>query len=152
MNVRRSILNGAVARSTVRRHPKQSAFLKQVGSQTRVIKLQGFLFFGSSSSFPRSASSSESAWSDDLWIAGTISAVESSIRSMLEAAGWSSNPIRFLVLDFSMAGGTSPSPSPLLSHSLPTRRCRLLSGRSLRPTTTSTGGQGRRPRSLWLSC
>lgn len=43
----RSILNGAVARSTVRRHPKQSAFLKEVGRQTRVIKLQGFLFFGS---------------------------------------------------------------------------------------------------------
>lgn len=46
----RAILNGAVARSTVRRHPKQSAFLKEVGRQTCVIKLQGFLFFGSESS------------------------------------------------------------------------------------------------------
>lgn len=43
----RSILSGSVARSTVRRHPKQSAFLKEVGRQTRVIKLSGFLFFGS---------------------------------------------------------------------------------------------------------
>lgn len=78
----RSILSGAIARSTVRRHPKQSAFLKEVGSQTRVIKLQGFLFFG------------------------TISACEGTIRKILEAASWSSNPIRFLVLDFSSASGT----------------------------------------------
>ncbi|ORY75647.1 sulfate transporter family-domain-containing protein [Leucosporidium creatinivorum] len=77
----RSILTGAVARSTVRRHPKQSAFLKEVGRQTRVIKLQGFLFFG------------------------TISACETTIRKILEAASWSKNPIRFLVLDFSMASG-----------------------------------------------
>ncbi|KAK4702198.1 sulfate permease, SulP family, partial [Phenoliferia sp. Uapishka_3] len=77
----RSILNGAVARSTVRRHPKQSAFLKEVGRQTRIMKLQGFLFFG------------------------TISACEATVRKILEAAAWSSNPIRFLVLDFSMASG-----------------------------------------------
>ncbi|KAK4058034.1 hypothetical protein OIO90_000773 [Microbotryomycetes sp. JL221] len=77
----RSILSGSVARSTVRRHPKQSAFLQDVGSQTRIMKLQGFLFFG------------------------TISAVESTIRKILEAASWSQNPIRFLVLDFSMASG-----------------------------------------------
>lgn len=77
----RSILNGAVARSTVRRHPKQSAFLKEVGRQTRVIKLHNFLFFG------------------------TISACEGTIRKILEAAEWSKNPIRFLVLDFSMATG-----------------------------------------------
>ena len=83
----RSILNGSVARSTVRRHPKQSAFLKEVGRQTRVIKLQGFLFFG------------------------TISACEATIRKILEAASWSSNPIRFLVLDFSMASG-----APSLSY------------------------------------
>ncbi|KDE09826.1 hypothetical protein MVLG_00224 [Microbotryum lychnidis-dioicae p1A1 Lamole] len=77
----RTILTGAVARSTVRRHPKQSAFLKDVGRQTRVIKLQGFLFFG------------------------TISSCETTIRKILEAAEWSKNPIRFLVLDFSMASG-----------------------------------------------
>jgi SulP family sulfate permease len=70
-----------IARSTVRRHPKQSAFLKEVGTQTRVIKLQGFLFFG------------------------TISKVEMTIRKILEAASWKSHPIRFLVLDFSNATG-----------------------------------------------
>lgn len=79
----RSILPGTIARSTVRRHPKQSAFLARAGSQTRVIKLQGFLFFG------------------------TISACEATIRGILEAASWSSDPIRFLVLDFSMASGIS---------------------------------------------
>ncbi|KAK4054905.1 hypothetical protein OIV83_000829 [Microbotryomycetes sp. JL201] len=77
----RSVLSGSVARSTVRRHPKQSAFLQEVGRQTRIMKLQGFLFFG------------------------TISAVEGTIRKILEAASWSQNPIRFLVLDFSMASG-----------------------------------------------
>ncbi|GAA5842002.1 hypothetical protein JCM3766R1_005720 [Sporobolomyces carnicolor] len=77
----RSILAGSVARSTVRRHPKQSAFLKEVGKQIRVIKLQGFLFFG------------------------TISSCEATIRKILEAASWTKDPIRFLVLDFSMASG-----------------------------------------------
>ncbi|GAA5908062.1 Vsb1p [Sporobolomyces salmoneus] len=77
----RSILTGSVARSTVRRHPKQTAFLKEVGKQIRVIKLQGFLFFG------------------------TISSCEATIRKILEAASWTKDPIRFLVLDFSMASG-----------------------------------------------
>lgn len=77
----RSILTGSVARSTVRRHPKQTAFLKEVGKQIRVIKLQGFLFFG------------------------TISSCEATIRKILEAASWTKDPIRFLVLDFTMASG-----------------------------------------------
>jgi len=68
----RTVLTGEIARSTVRRHPKQSAFLKAVGAQTHVIKLQGFLFFG------------------------TISGCEAAIREILEAASWSSNPIRFV--------------------------------------------------------
>ena len=77
----RAILTGETARSTVRRHPKQSAFLKAVGAQTRVIKLQGFLFFG------------------------TISGCEAAIRDILEAAAWSSNPIRFLIIDASLSSG-----------------------------------------------
>ncbi|GAA6005747.1 hypothetical protein JCM10207_005320 [Rhodosporidiobolus poonsookiae] len=77
----RSIVSGSVARSTVRRHPKQSAFLAEVGRQIRVVKLQGFLFFG------------------------TVSGVEGTVRKLLDAASWGSNPIRFLILDFSMASG-----------------------------------------------
>ncbi|GAA5934246.1 hypothetical protein JCM3775_006948 [Rhodotorula graminis] len=77
----RSILSGSSAHSTVRRHPKQSAWLADVGSQIRIVKLQGFLFFG------------------------TISNVEATVRKLLDAASWSDNPIRFLVVDFSMASG-----------------------------------------------
>ncbi|GAA5956958.1 hypothetical protein JCM10213_009307, partial [Rhodosporidiobolus nylandii] len=77
----RGIISGSVARSTVRRHPKQAAFLADVGKQIRVVKLQGFLFFG------------------------TISNVEVTVRKLLDAASWSHNPIRFLVVDFSMASG-----------------------------------------------
>ncbi|EGG02270.1 uncharacterized protein MELLADRAFT_117613 [Melampsora larici-populina 98AG31] len=42
----RSVMDGRLARSTVRRHPTQHEFLKRIGSQIRVIKLQGHLFFG----------------------------------------------------------------------------------------------------------
>ncbi|BGP28971.1 hypothetical protein JCM10296v2_000707 [Rhodotorula toruloides] len=77
----RSILTGSVARSTVRRHPKQAAFLHEVGRQIRVVKLQGFLFFG------------------------TISNVEEAVRKLLDAASWSTSPIRYLIIDFSMASG-----------------------------------------------
>lgn len=77
----RSILTGATASSTVRRHPRQSAFLRHVGSQTRIIKLQSFLFFG------------------------TIVKVEARIRELLDSAAWDAAPIRFLIIDFSMASG-----------------------------------------------
>ncbi|PLW36718.1 hypothetical protein PCASD_08678 [Puccinia coronata f. sp. avenae] len=71
----RSIMDGCTARSTVRRHPTQHAFLKRVGMQTRVIKLQGHLFFG------------------------TISACEQLTKDILRSADQQS--IRFLVVDFS---------------------------------------------------
>ena len=77
----RAVLSGQTARSTVRRHPIQSSFLRQVGSQIRIVRLQGFFFFG------------------------TSSAAEASIRSLLEAAQWQQMPIRFLVLDFSGCSG-----------------------------------------------
>ena len=77
----RAIMSGATASSTVRRHPRQSAFLRRVGSQTRVIKLQGFLFFG------------------------TVVKVEAKIRDLLEEAAWHLAPIRFLLVDFSLASG-----------------------------------------------
>ena len=41
------IYSGSVARSTVMRHPKQQEFLKNVGEQICIVKLQGTLFFGS---------------------------------------------------------------------------------------------------------
>ena len=47
----------------------------------RIIKLQGFLFFG------------------------TVVKVEASIRNMLDAASWKHMPIRYLILDFSLGSG-----------------------------------------------
>lgn len=61
--------------------PRQSNFLRRVGSQIRIIKLQSFLFFG------------------------TVVKVEATIRELLDAASWEANPIRFLILDFSLASG-----------------------------------------------
>lgn len=61
--------------------PRQSNFLRRVGSQIRIIKLQSFLFFG------------------------TVVKVEATIRDLLDAANWEANPIRFLILDFSLASG-----------------------------------------------
>ncbi|GAA5980112.1 hypothetical protein JCM10908_001540 [Rhodotorula pacifica] len=77
----RAILTGDVVQSCVRRHPIQSSFLKDAGRQIRIIKLQGFLFFG------------------------TISNVEIAVRKILDAANWSTEPIRYLVVDFSSASG-----------------------------------------------
>ncbi len=68
----RAIFDGSVARSTVRRHMIQRHFLDEVGTQTQIIKLQGFLFFG------------------------TINSVEDLIRRALDIAAWNQNPIRFL--------------------------------------------------------
>ncbi|KAK4687198.1 sulfate permease, SulP family, partial [Tremellales sp. Uapishka_1] len=77
----RTVFSGATAKSTVRRPRSQRAFIQQVGSQTYVMKLQGFLFFG------------------------TISAVEEEIRKLLDRAKWDHNPIRFLIIDFALVHG-----------------------------------------------
>ncbi|ETS64143.1 vacuole protein [Moesziomyces aphidis] len=77
----RAILDGSVARSTVRRHMTQRHFLDEVGTQTQIIKLQGFLFFG------------------------TINSVENLIRRALDIAAWNQNPIRFLIVDYTLVSG-----------------------------------------------
>lgn len=71
----RGIYTGVVARSTVLRHPKQQEFLKDVGDQICVLKLQGTVFFGS------------------------IGGVEDVIRLRLEDDKFKENPIKFLILD-----------------------------------------------------
>ncbi|KAK0550147.1 hypothetical protein OC846_003772 [Tilletia horrida] len=80
-NTIRAIFDGSIARSTVRRHITQRRFLEQVGTQTQILKLQGFLFFG------------------------TINSVEDLIRRALDIASWQRNPIRFLIVDFSLVSG-----------------------------------------------
>ncbi|PGH12104.1 hypothetical protein AJ79_04503 [Helicocarpus griseus UAMH5409] len=73
--------SGQVAVSTVRRHPLHVRFLKQAGKQTFVIKLAGFLFFG------------------------TIVSVEKRIRGLIEEKTFKDQPIRFLVLDLAHVNG-----------------------------------------------
>ncbi|KAF8474691.1 sulfate transporter family-domain-containing protein [Kalaharituber pfeilii] len=77
----RGTYTGVVARSTVRRHPIQQRFLQQVGGQIFVMKLTGYMFFG------------------------TITSVERSIRDVLMDYNFQRRPIRYLIVDLSHATG-----------------------------------------------
>lgn len=70
----RGSLPGGVANSTVRRHPIQHRFLQEAGRQISVMKLAGYLFFG------------------------TIVGVEKEIRALMSNTSQAENT-RFLVLD-----------------------------------------------------
>lgn len=69
---------GESAKSTVRRVYRQQKFLRQVGRQIYIFKLQGDMFFG------------------------TINKVEKEIQDVFSRRRWKDNPIQFLVLDFSL--------------------------------------------------
>ena len=71
----RGSLHGGIANSTVRRHPIQHHFLQKAGRQIYVMKLAGYLFFG------------------------TIVGVEKRIRELLHGEA-DAEQFRFLVLDF----------------------------------------------------
>ncbi|KJY02532.1 sulfate transporter family protein, partial [Zymoseptoria brevis] len=77
----RAQFSGAIAESTVRRHPRQRTYLNRVGPQIRVVKLGGYLFFGS------------------------IVNVEKTVRALIDAEAFAASPIRYLVLDFSHVTG-----------------------------------------------
>ena len=80
----RGSLPGGVANSTVRRHPIHHRFLQEAGQQIHVMKLAGYLFFG------------------------TTVGVEKQIRALL--LDKSQNlPIRFLVLDLYNVDGVDYS-------------------------------------------
>jgi sulfate permease, SulP family len=81
----RAIFSGSVAKSTVRRHPFQQRFLKEVSRQIYVCKLSGYMFFG------------------------TIGSVEKAIRQFLEERTFEENPIRYLVMDFTLVSGVDYS-------------------------------------------
>jgi SulP family sulfate permease len=81
----RATFSGSVAKSTVRRHPFQQKFLKQVARQIYVCKLSGYMFFG------------------------TIGSVEKAIRQFLEERTFEENPIRYLVMDFTLVSGVDYS-------------------------------------------
>ncbi|KAI8986485.1 sulfate transporter family-domain-containing protein [Pilobolus umbonatus] len=77
----RTTYTGQYMRSTIRRLYRQERFLREVGGQIQVVKLQGYLFFG------------------------TIVQVERAIRNMLDDNVWEKHPIRFLILDFQLVQG-----------------------------------------------
>lgn len=66
---------GSVARLTVLRHPRQQEFLRDVGDQICVVKLQGTVFFG------------------------LIGGVEHTVRTKFEHESFKCNPIKFLIVD-----------------------------------------------------
>ncbi|KAK5160093.1 hypothetical protein LTS14_002200 [Recurvomyces mirabilis] len=72
---------GTVAESTVRRHPRQRNYLHKAGRQIRVLKLSGYLFFGS------------------------IVRVEKRVRALIDAESFATSPIRYLILDFTHVTG-----------------------------------------------
>lgn len=77
----RATFSGEIARSTVRRPPIQQQFLHEAGQQTLIMKLGGYLFFG------------------------TIVNVENTMRGLIEEEAFNRQPIRFLILDFSRVYG-----------------------------------------------
>ncbi|KAF7290582.1 Sulfate transporter family protein [Mycena indigotica] len=81
----RALHSGETAMSTVRRPSSQRDYIRDVSKQTTILRLQGFLFFG------------------------TITQVEATIRGIMSEPSWLRNPVRFLVLDFSLVGGVDLS-------------------------------------------
>ncbi|KAJ2988436.1 hypothetical protein NUW58_g3978 [Xylaria curta] len=71
----RAIYTGDQVGSMVRRNPSQHHYLHQVGTQTYVIKLSGFLFFG------------------------TIVGVEEKIRELISDDAFERRPISYMILD-----------------------------------------------------
>ena len=81
----RTCYTGDTAVSTVRRPAAHRAYIHEVSKQTRIIQLQGFLFFG------------------------TISHVEDTIRSLVNDPTFYAYPVRFVVVDFSLVAGVDLS-------------------------------------------
>ena len=77
----RATYSGEIINSTVRRNPTQQHFLQQAARQVYVIKLAGFLFFG------------------------TITGVEEKIRGLIADEVFERHPIRYLVLDLRQVTG-----------------------------------------------
>lgn len=83
----RSTYSGDVAESTVRRPRADRRYLSKVRDQIRVIKLSGFLFFG------------------------TIVSVEGYMRSLIEEKNFNQQPVSFIVVDFKHVTGVDFSSS-----------------------------------------
>lgn len=89
----RAVFSGATAKSTVRRPHAQRQFIQKVGSQTCVMKLQGFRKLLNGGDGLQSDLTDSSPFAVFF---GTITRVEDEIRRLLDIAAWQHNPIRFL--------------------------------------------------------
>jgi len=77
----RATYSGEMANSTVRRNPTQQHYLRRVGQQIYVIKLAGYLFFG------------------------TIVSVEEKIRELIAEESFAKRPIQYLIVDLRQVTG-----------------------------------------------
>lgn len=77
----RATYDGRVAESTVRRHLVQRRYLHEAGRQIYVVKLAGYLFFGS------------------------IVSVETKVRALIDDEEFKKSPIRYFVIDLSHVDG-----------------------------------------------
>ncbi|TDZ13004.1 Uncharacterized protein C8035_v000322 [Colletotrichum spinosum] len=71
----RASYTGEIVGSTVRRNPSQHHYLQQVRRQIYIVKLTGFLFFG------------------------TVVSVEEKIRALIDDGAFAERPIKYLILD-----------------------------------------------------
>lgn len=114
----RGSLPGGVANSTVRRHPIQHRFLQEAGRQIHVMKLAGYLFFG------------------------TIVGVEKEIRKLLSES-FQTQRIRFLVLDLYNVDGVDFSAAEAF-----TRISRILNAKEVKMIVCGFSMEGEMGQSL----
>jgi SulP family sulfate permease len=115
----RATFSGEIAGSTVRRPPIQQQYLHEAGQQTLIMKLGGYLFFG------------------------TIVNVENTMRGLIEEEAFNRQPIRFLILDFSRVYGLDFSAAEAF-----TRINRVLRKRNVQTTISGLNVEGEVGKSL----
>ena len=115
----RATFSGKITGSTVRRPPVQQRFLREAGQQTLIMKLAGYLFFG------------------------TIVNVENTMRGLIAEEAFNQRPIRFLILDFSRVYGLDFSAAEAF-----TRINRILRKRNVQTMISGLDVQGDVGRSL----
>lgn len=109
----RATFSGDISSSTVRRPPIQQQFLHDAGRQTLIMKLGGYLFFG------------------------TIVNVENTMRGLIQDDAFNEQPIRFLILDFSRVYGLDFSAAEAF-----TRINRILQKRNVQTTISGLNIEG----------
>ncbi|KAF1817285.1 hypothetical protein P152DRAFT_14463, partial [Eremomyces bilateralis CBS 781.70] len=117
----RATYSGVVAESTVRRHPLQRRFLREVGSQVYLAKLAGYLFFG------------------------TIVAVENRVRELVDEERFLQKPIKYFIFDLQHVTGIDFSAADAFS-----RMHRILRRRNVEMLLSGLSPSGTVGRSLTM--